>query len=131
MEEDNKQDINKISTHSDSSVTQTQEEKPIQIQVETRGKKKNSLLKRTASEPNLTKTDEVKEENLNIDKLNIFTQDEKPQFRKSFKEDPVNKNFKKSKKLIKQEDDSPYNEIFFYNFENALVDFLQKKYKLK
>jgi hypothetical protein len=130
VEEENKQDINKLSTHSDSSVSQTHDEKPREIQIEITRKKKNSLLKRTASEPNLTQTDEVKEDNLNTEKSNITTQDEKPQFRKSFKQDPVNKKLKKTRKQ-KQEEDSPYNEIFFYNFENALVDFLQKKYKLK
>jgi hypothetical protein len=130
VEEENKQDINKLSTHSDSSVNQTQDEKPSEIQIEITRKKKNSLLKRTASEPNLTQTDEVKEDNLNTEKSIIINQDEKPEFRKSFKQDPVNKKLKKTRKQ-KQEEDSPYNEIFFYNFENALVDFLQKKYKLK
>jgi hypothetical protein len=75
VEEENKQDMNKLSTHSDSSVNQTQEEKPSEIQIEITRKKKNSLLKRTAPEPNLTQTEEVKEDNLNADKSNITTQD--------------------------------------------------------
>ncbi len=89
-------------------------------------KKKNSLLKRTASEPRLNKF-----EDHSTFEISLVSPEEKPQLKKSFKEDPITKKLQKAKKIqASQEDDSPYNEIFFYHFENELVDYLDKKIQI-
>ena len=106
--------------------------------------KKNSLLKRTASEPQLLKiesTPELNEQPIEIDNSEyislkapeIFLSKERKinVSKKSYKEQ-FNMNNNVAEKVNKKEKDmeSPFNEIFFYNFENVLVEFIDKKYKL-
>lgn len=104
-------------------------------------KKKNSLLKRTASEPKLTKIDSTPND-LSVDiskeihdyntenspnvELNIYPE---VKSKKTYKE-KIYSNNKESKKE-EDDSDSPYNEIFFYNFENVLIDYIKRIVKVE
>ena len=106
-------------------------------------KKKSSLLRRRASEPRLDKLnsnndlpDEIVPQftTIEIDPED-YTNLKGPQvidkrvIRKSFKERTLNE---RTDKIIRKHTDmeSAYNEIFFYNFENVLIEFIDKNYKL-
>ena len=93
-------------------------------------KKKNSLLKRTASEPRLTKmesTNEMVENSIDLKTQYKTLNIEDKLNRKTFKD-----KFNTHKDSTDEQDDidSPYNQIFFHNFENVLSDFIQNKIKL-
>ncbi len=104
-------------------------------------KKKNSLLKRTASEPELSKLDSTTEfklfEDNTIDK-NEYNSLRTPMksTRRSVKQKPIlnkweNYQQKYNNANLKSENemDSAFNELFFYNFENVLIEFIRKKHK--
>ncbi len=88
-----------------------------------RNKKKNSLLKRTASEPKLSKIESTidvckTDGNLEDNKINVKIDKVKYKDKQG-----MNAN----KEFYLGEIDSPYNQIFFYNFENILTDYIQNK----
>jgi len=107
-------------------------------------KRKKTILKRTSSEPKLlTKADSQNDVNLKIGKNEeIIIKDEeltttvvlKSSSKKISGTPPLNIKVKTYNKIKTQmsslddSDDSAFNEIYFYNFENVLVEYLNKKY---
>lgn len=114
-------------------------------------RKKNSLLKRTASEPKLNKIDSAdssfgnvtesqnsiaaSELNTHKEDMNGLTNNIKTIKLNNTKANKVS-NLTQTKKTYKEKlpfqnsteeeaMDSPFNEVFFYNFENVLIDYLQ------
>lgn len=82
--------------------------------------KKNGLLKRTASEKNLLKY----ENSENLENDYNFHSHSKPHKKLSqFKQIQKNE--------IKDDPNSPFNELYFYNFEQLLVEYLNKNYEKK
>jgi len=109
-------------------------------------KKKSSLLKRTASEPKLPTIESLEEDNLNSNSQynTINSAIEIEDSTNKIKQVTLfNKNLKKTYKekmplqtkntFVDDEDDldSPFNEVFFYNFENVLIDYLKLHLKVK
>lgn len=103
-------------------------------------KKRHSLLKRTASEPKLIEleskevsfiSDREKDfATLNSgDQMEILIAEVKKS--KSTKRLHNNQNLGPEINSIFEESNSSFREIFFYHFENILVEFLNKKYNLK
>lgn len=93
-------------------------------------RKKHSLLKRTASEPKLAKI------NSGSDLISFNIETIKPSAFEVGKEivtkgrTRTNNSIHKGKKLhVEEQDefDSPFNELYFYTFENVLIEFLTKE----
>jgi hypothetical protein len=104
-------------------------------------RKKSSLLKRTASEPKLSKLDSEgnidqnsnkEEENKEMPNISTIKTDNnfnKTQHNTKTPSIPrlqVNSGDKEKESTSGL--DSAFNEIYFYNFENVLIDFIKKKY---
>lgn len=99
-------------------------------------RKKSSLLKRTASEPrlnklnsenDLTELEKAQENDTDVNSTSLLTKNTQIKISKT-----NNKNFNPN--FFKDHDeetqfDSPYNELYFHNFENILIDYLKEKHK--
>lgn len=105
-------------------------------------KKKNSLLKRTASEPKLIETvstDDIlsmkKEKDYDANTYGIHESSQMIiEIKNSKNLITTSSNLKKYEEINKINCDdfnSSYDEIFFYHFENLLIDFIDKKYSIK
>jgi len=95
-------------------------------------KKKNSLLKRTTSEPELSKLDSTQDfkyaEDPIIDKNEYINLKFKEKRRSIVKKQLCFKSEEERSRINRELNfDSPFNEMFFYNFENILIEFINKK----
>ncbi len=113
----------------ESKITIADDEK-IEINSDSTYKRKTSLLKRTASEPKLIQTESVEDLSTEEEKTVKLTKvSNQPSKATKIKNSSLH-NKTKNKSII-DETDSSYDEIYFYNFENLLVDYINKKYMNK
>jgi hypothetical protein len=100
-------------------------------------KRRSTLLKRTASEPKLIENDIKSDENSKNNEKESAVGEIKGKIVSNSIIEINDSHMLKNKKLLgsikfnTEEANSSFDEIFFYHFENLLVEYLDKKYYIK